>query len=104
VPTQLRIYTINRGQLPAFAAAWRTHIRPLREKVGCQVPFGLMVTATNQFVWCLRYDGPDTWEAMEAAYYSSPERRSLDPDPAQWIARVEAYFVDDVDLTINNSS
>jgi hypothetical protein len=40
----------------------------------------------------MSYDGDD-WEARDKAYYASPERAALEPDPAQWIARAEHWFV-----------
>ncbi len=69
--TQLRRYTINRGKMDAFVEAW-------------------VVRERNEFVWLMSYDGDD-WEAKDKAYYASPERSTL--DPAQFIARVEHWFV-----------
>ena len=96
MPTQLRIYTVNRGALDEFAAEWRAKIRPLRMKLGYQISGAWTVQATNQFVWLLSYDGPEDWEAHDQAYYQSDERHAMQPDPARHIARVEHYFVDSV--------
>ena len=90
---QLRIYTINRGKLPAFTQAWLQGVYPLRLKHGFSIDGAWVIEQTNQFVWLIGYDGPETWEATEKAYYDSPERLALDPDPAQYIARAEQYFV-----------
>jgi hypothetical protein len=46
----------------------------------------------------LSYDGPKTWEEMDKAYYSSPERKTLNPDPMQYIARIETFFVESVSV------
>ena len=86
---QLRVYTIDKGRLDDFAGAWRAGVYPLRLKMGYQIPFALKIPETNQFVWLLTYDGPESWEQKEAAYYGSDERKRLSPDPAQWIARPE---------------
>ena len=48
------------------------------------------------FVWIVSYDGPEDWEAKQAAYYGSPERAAVEPDPAQHIARAEKYFINPV--------
>jgi hypothetical protein len=96
VPTQIHIYTINRGALDDFAAEWRNRIKPLREKFGFQVSGGWKVKETNQFVWFLSRDDSADWEAQNQAFYQSAERRSLQPDPARHIARVEQYLVDSV--------
>ena len=91
---QLRIYTINRGALQAFAQEWEASIRPLREKLGFQVLGAWMVKETNQFVWLLAYEGPGDWNDKDRAYYDSEQRRAMVPDPARHIARVEQYFVE----------
>ncbi len=90
---QLRIYTINRGMMEAFTQAWRQGVYPLRLRHGYTLPGAWVIRETNQFVWLLGYDGPEAWEAKEKGYYTSPERGALDPDPAQYIARAEQYFL-----------
>ena len=92
--TQLRIYTINRGQLHQFAKEWREKIRPLRLELGFQVDGAWLLEETNQFVWLLTYEGPESWETKDSAYYASPDRRKMEPNPARLIARVEEYFVE----------
>lgn len=96
MPKQIHIYTINRGALDAFANEWRERIKPLRERFGFQVGGGWKVAETNQFVWFLSRETADDWETQNQAFYQSEERRSLQPDPARHIARVEMYFVESV--------
>lgn len=91
---QLRVYTINKGALQTFADEWKRTIYPLRIKIGFKVPGAWTVEATNQFIWLLAYDGPETWETMDQAYFQSEERRAMDPDPARHIARIEQYFIE----------
>ena len=38
--TQLRIYTINRGELEQFAREWREKVAPLREGHGYEIDGG----------------------------------------------------------------
>ena len=90
---QLRLFTINRGKLDLFVQAWKEGVYPLRQKHGFLIPAAWAIEETNQFVWIVIYDGPESWETKEADYYGSDERRTMDPDPAQWIARVERWFV-----------
>lgn len=90
---QLRIYTINRGHLDDFVGAWRSGVLPLRNRLGYTVEHACAIKETNQFVWMVRLADTEDWTAREAAYYASPERAALSPDPAQWIARAEQYFV-----------
>ena len=93
---QLRLFTINRGKLDSFVHAWKQGVYPLRQKHGFLIPAAWTIEETNQFVWIVIYDGPESWETKEAEYYASDERRTMNPDPAQWIARVERWFVTSV--------
>ena len=90
---QLRVYTIDRGRLDDFTNAWRAGVYPLHQKFGVQIPFAATIPSTNQFVWLLAYDGPESWEQKEADYYGSAARKGLTPDPAQWIARPEQLVI-----------
>ena len=96
MPTELRIYTINKGALDTFAEEWGITIKPLREKIGFRVPAAWTCAATNQFFWMLEYDGPEDWQTLDRAYHESDERRAMDPDPARLIARAEHFFLDPV--------
>ena len=91
--TQLRIYTINKGKLDEFVRLWCERVYPLRLKLGFKVDGAWTIKETNQFVWVLRYDGPEEWQTKKEEYYNSPERKALTPDPVQLIARIEQYFV-----------
>ncbi len=92
--SQLRIYTINRGELAQFAEEWRARVRPLREALGFRVLGAWTCEDTNQFIWLMGYAGPESWEKQDRAYYDSAERKAMQPDPARHIARVEHYFVE----------
>lgn len=92
MPEQVRIYTINKGGLHQFVEEWNEKIRPLREKLGFKIVGAWTLEATNQFVWVQRYEGSKTWEEQDQAYFASDERRTMVPDPARLIARMEQYF------------
>ena len=81
---QLRDYEIADGHLDEFVAAWTSGVLPLRRAAGFDVR-AWTVPGESRFVWLLSYDGPETFQAADAAYYASPARAALDPDPAQWI-------------------
>jgi len=93
--TQLRMYTINRGKMDDFVRAWKAGVYPLRQKLGFRIDGAWVIKERNQFVWLLSYDGED-WEAKDAGYYASPERKALNPDPAQFIALAEHWFLTEV--------
>ena len=86
---QLRMYTIKPGEMEEWITEWRRLIAPLRRKQGFEVLGAWTVDDENQFVWILRYDGPKTWKEADDAYYASPERTAMQPDPARHIARAE---------------
>jgi hypothetical protein len=92
MPDQLRIYTINPGEMPAWLEEWGRLIAPLRRRSGFEI-VGAWTTESDQFVWILRYAGPKTWEEADAAYYASPERTTMQPDPARHIAKSEHWLM-----------
>ena len=91
--SQLRMYTIQEGRMGEWLLGWTRGVLPLRRKFGFRVDGAWVVEGENMFVWVLTYDGPDGFEARDAAYYSSPERASLTPDPAPLIEKAETWFM-----------
>lgn len=96
MPSQLRIYTINRGKMDEFVQAWLKGVYQLRLRFGYRIPSAWVVAERNEFVWVLAHDGPESWEAREATYYGSADRAAVNPDPRQFIARAEHYFISSV--------
>ena len=93
---QLRIYTINRGQLQQFAEEWKEKVVPLRVEHGFKIEAAWTIESTNQFVWLISCEGNEDWQAKEEAYYSSVERNSMEPNPARLIARPEHFGIERV--------
>jgi len=96
MPVQLRIYTIKRGCLKEWVSEWETKIKPLREKFGFEISGAWTLAETNQFVWILKYDGPENWDKLDKDFHQSEERQSMTPDPGRNIAGIEHYFIDPV--------
>ena len=94
--TQLRLYTIDRDNLRQFAREWKETVLPLRLQHGFEIHRAWIIEQSNQFAWVIGCDENESWEAKERAYYDSPERRDMNPNPARLIARSEEYFVEDV--------
>jgi NIPSNAP len=90
---QLRIYAIHPGEMTAWLDEWKRLIAPLRQKHGFEILGAWTVDEGNRFVWILRYDGPKRWEEADAAYYASPERAAMQPDPARHIAKSEHWLM-----------
>lgn len=85
---ELRVYTVKPGAMGAWVAEWREHIYPLRLKLGFSTPAAGVVDGEDRFVWLLEYAGDD-YEAANEAYYASPERHAIDPEPARHLAATE---------------
>ena len=96
MPTQLRLYTIDRGRLRQFAEEWKAKVLPLRIEHGFQVHSAWIIEETNQFAWLIGYEGTESWEAKESAYYASEKRKAMAPNPARLIARPEQYSVESI--------
>lgn len=94
----LRIYTIEPGEMAAWVQEWREHILPMRRRLGFTVLGAWVSDEADTFVWLLGYDGPGTIEAANAAYYESPERAALEPDPARHIAEARQLGVRELGL------
>lgn len=94
----LRIYTIRLGELEEWIAEWREHVLPIRRRLGFEVLGAWVSDEESTFTWLLGYDGPEGIEAANAAYYDSPERAALDPDPARHIAEARQLPVRALDL------
>ncbi len=85
--TQLRDYRITHGDLDRFVNEWGASLAPLRRRIGFEIPGAWTVPDEQRFVWLLAH--PGDWTAFEEAdtrYFASPDRASLDPDPARYIA------------------
>ena len=96
---QLRMYSIKPGEIAAWVEEWGQLIAPLRRRHGFEI-MGAWTTEADQFIWILRYDVPkSTWEEADAAYYASPERTTMQPDPARHIAKSEHWMLSALDLT-----
>jgi hypothetical protein len=93
---QLRRYRVADGRLRDWLEEWGGRVRPLREAHGFKVLGAWAVEETDEFVWVIAYDGPGTFEEADAAYYASPERMALDPDPARHLVETQTDFVSEI--------
>jgi hypothetical protein len=87
---ELRVYTVKTGAMEPWISEWREHVYPLRLKFGFSIPAAWVVDSENRFVWLLEYAGDD-YEAANNAYYSSRERRAIDPEPTRHLAATEHW-------------
>lgn len=92
IRSQLRIYTIEPGRLDDFMTVWSTSVRPLRRRFGFESA-AWTVPEEELFVWLVTYRGEKPFEEADTAYYASPERQAITPDPAQWILKNETRWL-----------
>jgi hypothetical protein len=91
---QLRRYRVKPGQMDRFGDVGRSGVVPLRQQHGFSIVGAWNNSSTGEFVWIVGYDGD--YEAADKAYYSSPGRSALDPDPGSFLDEVELSIVDEV--------
>ncbi len=96
--SQLRMYKAKEGELDAFIEEWRSQIVPLRRKFGFRVEGAWCIRSTSEFIWIISYDGPEGFEARDAAYYDSPERKAVSPGPARHLAHTDTRLMEPVPL------
>jgi hypothetical protein len=94
--SQLRMYRAKEGELDAFVREWRTGVLPLRRKFGFRVEGAWAIREKGEFMWVISYDGPEGFEARDAAYYASPERKAMSPDPARHLAQTDTRLMTSV--------
>lgn len=96
--TQLREYRIRAGELDRFVALWLTTLAPLRRKIGFEVGGAWTVPDEHRFIWLLVHPGDwDDFANADAAYFASPERAAVDPNPADLIEEQRTTRLTDVE-------
>jgi NIPSNAP protein len=93
VEFQLRVYSVKPGAMSAWVEEWRRNVAPLRRRFGFEVIGPWVIEAEEKFVWILAYDGEQGWEAADAAYYASEERRAVEPEPTRHLLATEHWLM-----------
>jgi hypothetical protein len=89
---ELRVYTVRPGAMDAWVAEWSKLICPLRRRFGFDISAAWVVEGEDRFVWLLEYSGAD-YEAANRAYYASPERQAVDPEPTRHLMNTEHWIL-----------
>lgn len=76
--SQLRIYTINSGQMDSWLKAFE-ELRPILAKHGIKVDGAWTDTENERFIWVRSFDDEADLARKEKAFYSDPE----------WLAKVD---------------
>ena len=86
---QLRTYTIQSGSMNDWVELFETHIRPVNQRLGIHIIGTWLNQDHNEFIWLRRFSSEDEIEALEAAYFASPERQALGDRPQQLIQHMD---------------
>jgi antibiotic biosynthesis monooxygenase (ABM) superfamily enzyme len=91
MPTQVRIYTINRGMLDSWIELFNANIVPTSAKFGVRVIGAWVNRPQNEFIWVRTFD---TDEQLRT-YETSPERATYHGETSKHIAKTEVRTVED---------
>ncbi len=90
--TEVRLYTINRGMMDSWLAAFNEHIMPTSAKFGIKIHAAWVNRPQNEFVWVRSYDSQEKLDT----YMASPERAAYNGITGPHIAKTEVRTVDPV--------
>jgi hypothetical protein len=93
---QIRTYTVRASRLDEWVEAWRALIVPLRREFGFKVHGSWVDRDRNAHIWVISYDGEQSFEEANAAYWASPQRERLGVDPAEFLVGEEIRPVEQV--------
>jgi hypothetical protein len=65
---QVRIYTINRGEMDAFLKNFQEVVRPLHEKVGLPIVATYVNKPQNEFIWVRTFTDEADRDAKQKAF------------------------------------
>jgi hypothetical protein len=65
---QIRIYTVNRGQMDDFLANFKEVVMPLHEKIGLPIVQTLVNRPQNEFIWVRTYADEADRDAKTKAF------------------------------------
>lgn len=82
---QLRTYTVQAGKLDEWVSKWRELVVPLRREFGFEIHGAWVDRERSQHTWVVSYDGAETFEERNAAYWASPQRKAMGLDPARYL-------------------
>ncbi|GHD61397.1 NIPSNAP family protein [Streptomyces goshikiensis] len=92
---QLRTYTVRAGLLDAWVERWQEEIVPLRLELGFEIGGAWVDRASNQFLWLISYEGPESFAERNALYWASPARKAMNLDPDDYLLGTEERTVEE---------
>jgi hypothetical protein len=65
---QIRLYTINRGEMDAFLKHFKDEVLPLHEKIGLPVVSTYVNRPQNEFIWVRTFTDEADRDAKQKAF------------------------------------
>lgn len=95
---QHRRYRLKPGALDAFVRVWAEQVVPLRRRFGFDVEGAWSSPEADCFVWVVSHPGGrDEFARAERAYYDSPQRSAISPNPGDLIDDAEVTMLEAVE-------
>ncbi len=94
--SQLRIYTINGGQMSSWLKAFEG-FRPILAKHGIQVNGAWTDTENERFIWVRSFDDQADLERKEKAFYSDPDWLAVVDHVRSHLARRDVTVISPVE-------
>jgi F420-0:gamma-glutamyl ligase len=88
---QLRMYDVKPDAMAEFLEVF-PNVVAARRANGMDVVSAWVDAENNRFVWIV--SGPDDFDAAAGAYMESPQRRSMKPEPGDFIERMDTAMVE----------
>ncbi|MGE0057814.1 MAG: NIPSNAP family protein [Dehalococcoidia bacterium] len=87
--TQVRIYTVNKGQMDEWLDIWTNQIAVAHARLGINIEGAWVNRPQNEFVWVRTFaDEADMQEKMKQ-FRESPERQQLGDKLTACLAKME---------------
>ncbi len=75
--SQVRIYTINKGQMDAFLKHFKEEIMPVHERIGVPIVGTWVNRPQNEFIWIRSYKDKADLEAKGKAFQAEVTAKGI---------------------------
>jgi NIPSNAP protein len=91
---QIRLYTINKGEMDAFLKSFQEVVIPLHERVRLPILATWVNRSQNEFIWVRGFEDQEDKERKLKAFRDSPQMADVHSKVADKIAKMEVRDVE----------
>ncbi|MPZ49186.1 MAG: hypothetical protein GEU75_07785 [Dehalococcoidia bacterium] len=95
---QIRLYTINKGEMDAFLTHFQEAVVPWHKSVGVNIASTFVNRPQNEFIWVRTYDDEADREAKQKLLNESPLRAAMAATLGSNVAKMEIRDVEVADV------